>query len=60
VVFLYRGVGKWIVRLMEGFFDNGSGSSEPEDLTKKGMYDHVHPMLFIYQFTWVIDFHCPD
>lgn len=31
-----KGVGKWIVRLMEGFFDNGSGSSEPEDLTKKG------------------------
>ena len=47
MIFLYRGVGKWIVRLMQGFFDNGSGSSEPEDLTKKGMYDHVHPMLFI-------------
>lgn len=31
-----KGVGKWIVRLMEGFFDNGSGNSEPEDLTKKG------------------------
>ncbi|XP_011042136.1 PREDICTED: crossover junction endonuclease MUS81 isoform X2 [Populus euphratica] len=31
-----KGVGKWIVRLMQGFFDNGSGSSEPEDLTKKG------------------------
>ncbi|KAJ6414427.1 hypothetical protein OIU84_003428 [Salix udensis] len=31
-----KGIGKWIVRLMQGFFDNGSGSSEPEDLTKKG------------------------
>ncbi|KAJ6387901.1 hypothetical protein OIU77_026459 [Salix suchowensis] len=31
-----KGIGKWIVRLMQGFFDKGSGSSEPEDLTKKG------------------------
>jgi hypothetical protein len=34
----YRGVGKWILRLMQGFFETGSGSSEPEDLTKKGTF----------------------
>ncbi|KAK9912942.1 hypothetical protein M0R45_036774 [Rubus argutus] len=31
-----KGVGKWILRLMQGFFDTGSGSSEPEDVTRKG------------------------
>ncbi|WCJ39011.1 Crossover junction endonuclease MUS81 [Euphorbia peplus] len=31
-----KGVGKWILKLMQGFFDSGSGSSEPEDLTEKG------------------------
>ncbi|KAL6125272.1 hypothetical protein ACLB2K_073331 [Fragaria x ananassa] len=31
-----KGVGKWILKLMQGFFDTGSGSSEPEDVTKKG------------------------
>ncbi|XP_021808848.1 crossover junction endonuclease MUS81-like isoform X2 [Prunus avium] len=31
-----KGVGKWILRLMQGFFETGSSSSEPEDLTKKG------------------------
>ncbi|XP_065865304.1 crossover junction endonuclease MUS81 [Euphorbia lathyris] len=31
-----KGVGKWILKLMQGFFDSGSGSSEPEDLTGKG------------------------
>ncbi|KAF2323787.1 hypothetical protein GH714_036922 [Hevea brasiliensis] len=30
-----KGVGKWILKLMQGFFDSGSGISEPEDLTKK-------------------------
>lgn len=36
VILIYRGVGKWILKLMQGFFDNGSGSLEPEDLTGKG------------------------
>lgn len=36
-----RGVGKWILRLMQGFFGTGSGGSEAEDLTKKGMSDAV-------------------
>ncbi|XP_004303068.1 PREDICTED: crossover junction endonuclease MUS81-like [Fragaria vesca subsp. vesca] len=31
-----KGVGKWILKLMQGFFDTGSGSSEPEDVTKEG------------------------
>ncbi|KAJ4825591.1 hypothetical protein Tsubulata_015244 [Turnera subulata] len=31
-----KGVGKWILKLMQGYFDNGSGNSEPEDLTRKG------------------------
>ncbi|GMY22616.1 crossover junction endonuclease mus81 [Fagus crenata] len=34
-----KGVGKWILKLMQGFFETGSGSSdssEPEDLTGKG------------------------
>ncbi|PRQ54978.1 putative ERCC4 domain, restriction endonuclease type II [Rosa chinensis] len=31
-----KGVGKWILKLMQGYFDTGSGSSEPEDVTKKG------------------------
>ncbi|PRQ36473.1 hypothetical protein RchiOBHm_Chr4g0391951 [Rosa chinensis] len=30
-----KGVGKWILKLMQGYFDIGSGSSEPEDVTKK-------------------------
>ncbi|XP_043811838.1 crossover junction endonuclease MUS81 isoform X3 [Manihot esculenta] len=28
-------VGKWVLKLMQGFFDSGSGISEPEDFTKK-------------------------
>lgn len=32
-----RGVGKMILKLMQGFFGTGSGGSEPDDLTKKGM-----------------------
>ncbi|XP_028789880.1 crossover junction endonuclease MUS81 isoform X2 [Neltuma alba] len=32
-----KGVGKWILKLMQGFFGTGSGNSEAEDLTKKGM-----------------------
>lgn len=36
LIFWCRGVGKWILKLMQGFFDTGSGSSEPEDVTKKG------------------------
>ncbi|TKY49652.1 Crossover junction endonuclease MUS81 [Spatholobus suberectus] len=31
-----KGVGKMILRLMQGFFGTSSGGSEPEDLTKKG------------------------
>ncbi|KAB1224923.1 Crossover junction endonuclease MUS81 [Morella rubra] len=31
-----KGVGKWILRLMQGFFETSSGSSEPEGLTKEG------------------------
>ncbi|XP_017985058.1 PREDICTED: crossover junction endonuclease MUS81 isoform X1 [Theobroma cacao] len=31
-----KGVGKWILVLMRSYFDNGSGSSEPEDVTTKG------------------------
>ncbi|KAF7824651.1 crossover junction endonuclease MUS81 [Senna tora] len=31
-----KGVGKWILRLMQGFFGPGSGGSEAEDLTQKG------------------------
>ncbi|XVE90775.1 hypothetical protein DITRI_Ditri20bG0104100 [Diplodiscus trichospermus] len=30
-----KGVGKWILVLMRGYFDSGSGSSEPEDVTGK-------------------------
>lgn len=32
-----RGVGKWILKLMLGFFGTASGGSEAEDLTNKGM-----------------------
>ncbi|KAK8620868.1 hypothetical protein V6N13_067329 [Hibiscus sabdariffa] len=31
-----KGVGKWILVLMRGYFDSGSESSEPEDITRKG------------------------
>lgn len=31
-----KGVGKWILRLLKGFFETNSGTSEPEELTKKG------------------------
>lgn len=31
-----KGVGKMILRLMQGFFGTGSGGSDPEDKTKKG------------------------
>ncbi|XWS56803.1 hypothetical protein CRYUN_Cryun09bG0117000 [Craigia yunnanensis] len=31
-----KGVGKWILVLMRGYFDSGSGSSEPEDITRNG------------------------
>ncbi|KAE8679344.1 crossover junction endonuclease MUS81-like isoform X2 [Hibiscus syriacus] len=31
-----KGVGKWILVLLRGYFDGGSGSSEPEELTRKG------------------------
>ncbi|TYH89937.1 hypothetical protein ES332_A13G015900v1 [Gossypium tomentosum] len=31
-----KGVGKWIIVLMRGYFDSGSGSSEPEEITRKG------------------------
>ncbi|KAK7323407.1 hypothetical protein VNO77_26879 [Canavalia gladiata] len=31
-----KGVGKIILRLMQGFFGIGSGNSEPDDLNKKG------------------------
>ena len=32
-----RGVGKMMLRLMQGFFGSASGGTEPDDLTKKGM-----------------------
>ncbi|WJX30848.1 Crossover junction endonuclease mus81 [Trifolium repens] len=31
-----KGVGKMMLRLMQGFFGTGSGGNEPDDLTKKG------------------------
>lgn len=31
-----KGVGKWILKLMQGFFNTDSAASESEDLTKKG------------------------
>ncbi|KAM1941581.1 hypothetical protein ACFX13_029141 [Malus domestica] len=31
-----KGIGKWILKLMKGFFDTASDNSEPEDITKKG------------------------
>lgn len=31
-----KGVGKWILRLVQGFFDTASCASENEDLTRKG------------------------
>lgn len=31
-----KGVGKWILKLMQGFFDTNSGGSEKEDATKEG------------------------
>ncbi|CAL5201534.1 unnamed protein product [Lathyrus oleraceus] len=33
---LIKGVGKMILRLMQGFFGTSSGGTEPADLTKKG------------------------
>ncbi|MCI07027.1 crossover junction endonuclease MUS81-like protein, partial [Trifolium medium] len=32
---LHRGVGKMMLRLIQGFFGTGSGGTEPDDLTKK-------------------------
>ncbi|KAL5543669.1 hypothetical protein UlMin_007453 [Ulmus minor] len=31
-----KGVGKWILNLMQGFFKTDLGNAEPEDLTKQG------------------------
>ncbi|KAJ4980125.1 hypothetical protein NE237_010905 [Protea cynaroides] len=31
-----KGVGNWILRLMQGFFQTDEGSSEPENVTQKG------------------------
>ncbi|XP_022743044.1 crossover junction endonuclease MUS81 isoform X2 [Durio zibethinus] len=31
-----KGIGKWILVLMRGYFDSGSELSEPEDITRKG------------------------
>ncbi|GAB4858446.1 Crossover junction endonuclease mus81 [Ancistrocladus abbreviatus] len=31
-----KGVGKWIIGLMQGFFSNSSGSPEHEDFLEKG------------------------
>lgn len=36
-----RGVGKMILRLMQGFFGTSSGGTEPADLTKKGIPQYV-------------------
>ncbi|KAI8026901.1 Crossover junction endonuclease MUS81 [Camellia lanceoleosa] len=33
---LLKGVGKWILRLMQEYFGIDSGASEQEDITKKG------------------------
>lgn len=43
-------MGKWILRLLQGFFETGSGSSEPEDLTKEGTFAN----LGIFQFFFLI------
>ena len=32
-----RGVGKWILRLMQEYFKADSGTSEPQDLSEKGI-----------------------
>lgn len=45
---MHRCVGKWVLKLMQGFFDSGSGISEPEDFTKKGMYNLIRTSLFMY------------
>lgn len=48
-----RGVGKMILRLMQGFFGTGSGVSEPADnLTEKGMSVAVW-FLFSGIFVWL-------
>lgn len=36
-----RGVGKWILKQMQGFFQTDSGPSEIEDLTKKGKFSSI-------------------
>lgn len=49
-MFSGRGVGKMILKLMQGFFGTGS---EPEDLTKKGMSGAIYFFFFflLFQFT---------
>ncbi|KAG8473825.1 hypothetical protein CXB51_035871 [Gossypium anomalum] len=37
-----KGVGKWILVLMRGYFDSGSGSSEPEEITRKDGNEFMH------------------
>lgn len=39
---LYRGVGKWILKQMQGFFDTDSDPSGDEELTKKGNLCNIH------------------
>ena len=38
VYFFDRGVGKLVLRLMQEYFKTDSGTSEPQDLLKKGNF----------------------
>lgn len=37
----YRGVGKWILKQMQGFFQMDSGPSENDELTMKGKFSSI-------------------
>lgn len=37
----YRGVGKWILKQMQGFFQMDSGPSENDELTTKGNFSSI-------------------
>ncbi|MED6108307.1 Crossover junction endonuclease mus81 [Stylosanthes scabra] len=43
-----KGVGKMILKLMQGFFGTAAGGSEPEDLKRKGACGHVVPCSFLF------------
>jgi len=55
VLFLFsgRGVGKMILRLMQGFFGTGS---EPEELTKKGMSGAIYLSFLLFQLALLLYF----